>query len=192
MKIGIDIDDVLTNTSDLLMEYLEKYEKSGDGIKYSVPVMRGEIPTENIRAFCNKYMNEVFKNVKLKDNSKKTINMLVNNGHEIFFITSRSNEKYPDSENTTLKFLKHNAIQYSKIIFNSHDKQNDCVNNKIDIMIDDSIKNCELVNKHGIKAIVYNSKINKNINTTIERVNDWLELKKALNKYAESKITKND
>lgn len=32
MRIGVDIDDVLTNTSEKIKEYLYKYEKSGDGI----------------------------------------------------------------------------------------------------------------------------------------------------------------
>ena len=55
MKIGIDIDDVLTNTSQKLKEYLEKYEKSGDGKKYIVEIMRGEAPTQNIKDFFNHF-----------------------------------------------------------------------------------------------------------------------------------------
>ncbi len=49
MKIGIDIDDVITNTSEKIKEYLYKYEKSGDGIKHIVEVMRGESSTQNIK-----------------------------------------------------------------------------------------------------------------------------------------------
>ena len=60
MKIGIDIDDVITNTSEKIKEYLYKYEKSGDGIKHIVEVMRGESPTQNIKNFFNEYMSKIF------------------------------------------------------------------------------------------------------------------------------------
>lgn len=176
MNIGIDIDDVLTNTSEKIKEYLEKYEKSGDGIKYIVEVMRGEIPTENIKNFFDNYINEICKNVTIKENAADTIKRLVEKGHKIIFITSRGEKRFKGSEKTTLEYLKNYNIEYSDIIFNSFEKQIDCQNNNIDIMIDDSVKNCELVSKSGIRTILYTSDINKAIETDIERVESWEEI----------------
>ena len=183
MKIGIDIDDVLTNTSQKLKEYLEKYEKSGDGKKYIVEIMRGEAPTQNIKDFFKNYSSEIFKNATLKSNAKEVIDNLIKNGNQIIFITSRGEKLFPNSEKITLEYLKNNNINYSNIIFNSMEKQYDCVNNNIDIMIDDSVKNCELVSNVGIKTIVYTSEVNKNINTSIERVENWIELNDKINGY---------
>lgn len=177
MRIGIDIDDVLTNTSEKTKEYLYKYEKSGDGINHIVEVMRGEIPTKNIKEFFYKYINEIIENVTLKDNAKDVINELLKNGHEIIFITSRGEQRFKQSEKTTLEYLKANSIEYSDIIFNSFEKQNDCKKYNVDIMIDDSVKNCELVRKAGIRAIVYTSDVNETIKTDVERVKSWIDIK---------------
>lgn len=176
MKIGIDIDDVLTNTSEKIKEYLDKYEKSGDGIKYIVQVMRGEIPTENIKNFFDNYINEICQNVTIKENAAGTIKRLVEKGHKIIFITSRGEKRFKGTEKTTLEYLKTYNIEYSNIIFNSYEKQIDCKNNNIDIMIDDSVKNCELVRKAGIRTIVYTTDVNKAIETDIERVESWEEI----------------
>ncbi len=183
MIIGIDIDDVLTNTSQIMKDYLEKYEKSGDGVRYIVEVMRGEIPTENIKKFFKEYINEICKNVTLKSKAKDVIQRLLNEGHEIIFITSRGETKFPGTEKTTLEYLKNNNVNYTNIIFNSFDKQIDCINNDIEIMIDDSIKNCEAIKKEEIKTILYTSEVNKKINTYIERVENWIELECKINEY---------
>lgn len=177
MRIGVDIDDVLTNTSEKIKEYLYKYEKSGDGIKYIVEVMRGEIPTENIKKFFDRYINEICKNVTVKEEAENVIKELLKYGHEIIFITSRGEKRFKGTEKTTLEYLKAHNIEYTDIIFNSFEKQIDCQKNNIDIMIDDSVKNCELVRKNGIKAILYTSGINKTISTDIERVESWTEIK---------------
>ena len=42
MRIGIDIDDVITDTSLSMKEYINKYDKTGDVSKYMVEGMRGE------------------------------------------------------------------------------------------------------------------------------------------------------
>lgn len=182
MKIGIDIDDVITNTSEKIKEYLYKYEKSGDGIKFIVEVMRGESPTQNIKNFFDEYMSEIFSFVTVKENAKEVIDRLINNGHEIILITSRGEERFKNSRKTTLEYLRNHNIQYSQIIFDSLDKQIACKENSIDIMIDDSVKTCELVNESTIKSIVYTSEINKNILTKIKRVENWLELEKEIDK----------
>lgn len=180
MKIGIDVDDVLTNSSEKIREYLGRYEKSGDGEKYIVEVMKGEIPTENIKKFWDKYINEILKMVTVKENAINVINRLLENGHQIIFITSRGEKRFAGSEETTLQYLKNHDISYTDIIFNSFSKQIDCQKNNIDIMIDDSIRNCEAVQESGIRAIVFTSEINKNMETNVERVESWLELEKKI------------
>ena len=50
-------------------------------------------------------------------------------------------------------------------------------------MVDDSVKYCEEIRKENIKSIVFTSEVNKNINTNIERVSNWLELEEKINRY---------
>lgn len=42
MRIGIDIDDVMTNTSEAMREYIEKYDKNGEISDHMEEVMRGK------------------------------------------------------------------------------------------------------------------------------------------------------
>lgn len=182
MKIGIDIDDVITDTSLSMKDYIIKYDTNGEIVKHIEEVMRGEMPTPSIKQFFDDHNVEIFGNAKQKENANMVINRLLLN-NEIFLITSRGEEKYIGSETVTLNYLKSHNINYTKIIFNSFNKAKICKENRIDIMVDDSVKYCEEIRKENIKSIVFTSEVNKNINTNIERVSNWLELEEKINRY---------
>lgn len=182
MQIGIDIDDVITNTSLSMKDYIIKYDTNGEIIKHIEEVMRGEMPTPSIRKFFDEHNVEIFSNAAQKENANTVINKLLEN-NEIFLITSRGEEKYIGSEAVTLNYLKEHNINYTKILFNSFNKAKICKDNGIDIMIDDSVKYCEEIQKENIKSILFTSEVNKNIKTTVARVSNWLELEEKIKKY---------
>lgn len=178
MRIGIDIDDVITDTSASIRKYIEMYENNEDIYEHIEAVMRGEMPTENIKRFYKENSMNIFKDAKLKENAGETIRELVNDGNEIYLITARTNGKFFNGiEQLTIDLLKENNIPYTQIIFNSYDKAKICKDNNIDIMIDDSVQHCENVAKENIKTIVFTSIVNEKIKTSITRANNWVELK---------------
>ena len=186
MKIGIDIDDVLTDTSKVIVEFFKKYETSGDGMKHIVEIMKGELPTENIKKFYNLYINQMLREANLKDKyAAEVINRLFSEGNQIYFITARSEEKFKGSEQITIETLRDNNIKYSKIIFNASEKAKICSRNNIDFFVDDSVRNCEEVSKMGIETVVFTTKINENIKTNIARVSSWRELENRIKNYIE-------
>ncbi len=186
MKIGIDIDDVLTDTSKVIVEFFKKYETSGDGMKHIVEIMKGELPTENIKKFYNLYINQMLREANLKDKyAAEVINRLFSEGNQIYFITARSEEKFKGSEQITIETLRDNNIKYSKIIFNASEKAKICSRNNIDFFVDDSVRNCEEVSKMGIETVVFTTKINENIKTNIARVSSWRELENRIENYIE-------
>ena len=186
MKIGIDIDDVLTDTSKVIVEFFKKYETSGDGMKHIVEIMKGELPTENIKKFYNLYINQMLRKANLKDKyAAEVINGLFSEGNQIYFITARSEEKFKGSEQITIVTLRDNNIKYSKIIFNASEKAKICSRNNIDFFVDDSVRNCEEVSKMGIETVVFTTKINENIKTNIARVSSWRELENRIENYIE-------
>ena len=182
MRIGIDIDDVITDTSSLVIEYINKYDDSGKLHECIEDVMRGDNPTPLIKSFYQKHSGNIFKNVKLKDAADKTIHLWLEKGYEIFLITTRGENNFKNSEQITLDYLKENNIKYTKILFNCYDKANACIENHIDVMIDDSVKYCEEVKNKRIPSILFTSKVNKSISTNITRVNNWEELKLKISK----------
>lgn len=182
MRIGIDIDDVITNTSEIMEEYIMKYKNNEKIKEHMVEIMKGNPKEPEIVKFCTENYVKIFQEVKLKENSKEVIQRLVDKGNEIYFITARGEnlDFFKGSEKVTLDFLRENSISYNKIIFNSTNKAQLCKDYEIDLMIDDSVAHCEEVKNIGIRSILFTTKVNKNICTIVERVDNWIELEEKL------------
>lgn len=184
MRIGFDIDDVITDTSSSMKEYIIKYDTNGELTKNIEDIMRGDASTPFIEKFFIDNFLHIAGNAKIKENASKVINNLFNNGNEIYLITARGEQRkiFHDTEALTLNYLKQNNICYTHIIFNAIDKAKICKDYKIDLMIDDSIKHCETVQNEGIKSILFTSVVNKSLPTTVTRVDNWLELEEKIRK----------
>ncbi len=183
MRIGIDIDDVITNTSEKIEEYVMKDDHRQKLQEHMTDIMKGNPLEPEVISFCMENYLKVFQKVKPKDNAGKVIQNLLNQGNEIYLITARGENLafFRGSEKVTKQFLEDNNIKYTKIIFNAINKAQLCVDNQIDLMIDDSIEHCEDVKNIGIKSILFTSNVNKKTFTTVERVDNWLELENKLN-----------
>ncbi len=192
MRLGIDIDDVVTNTSDTIIESMLK-ESNNETLKrlqlHMKEIMKGNISDPEVLAFCSENYVKVYRKVKMKENAREVMQRLLNTGDEIYFITARGEQRgyFKGAEEATLEFLKKNDLQYNGIIFRAMDKAAVCLENKIDLFIDDSVEHCEDVKKAGIKSIVFTSRVNKDTPTRIERVNDWLELEKRIEEIKDAK-----
>ena len=82
---------------------------------------------------------------------------------------------YVDQYKLSTEQLKKHGIYYDKLIC-SFDKAKVCMEENIDLLIDDSIYNCELTNKLKIETLLFNCKSNNNIETRLTRVNNWKEV----------------
>lgn len=184
MRIGFDIDDVITDTSSSMKEYIIKYDTNGELTKNIEDIMRGDASTPFIEKFFIDHFLDIAGNAKIKENASKVINNLFSNGNEIYLITARGEKRkiFHGAETLTLNYLKQNNICYTDIIFNAIDKAKICKDYKIDLMIDDSIKHCEAVKNEGIKSILFTSVVNKSLPTTVTRVDNWIELEEKINK----------
>ena len=181
MRIGIDIDDVITDTSLTITDYIVKYDRNGEILEHIEEVMRGEMPTQGIKKFFDENSIKIFESAKLKKDVSKVTRNFLDTGHEIFLITSRGDVKFKGSERLTLEYLKNNDVSYSKILFNSFDKAKVCKENYIDIMVDDSAKYCTEISKENIKSVLFTSEVNKLLDVDVQRVSSWLELERIIN-----------
>lgn len=178
MKIGLDIDDVITNTSEVIESYVLKDKNSEKLQKHMKAIMKGNPTDPEVVSFCMNMYVDAFRAVQPIENAIKVINNLMDQGNEVYLITARGDELdyFKGSEEVTKNFLKNNNVKYSKLIFNAVDKAQLCLDNNIDLMIDDSVEHCEDVANVGVQSIVYTTKVNRDTPTNIDRVNDWLEL----------------
>lgn len=184
MRIGIDIDDTIMDTSDIIIEYANKYNEDFPGneeiINNLENIARGVLKTENVRSFFDTYAEQILSKPKIKDNIGKVIENLISKGNKIIFITARGEKIFKNIEKLTKNYLQQNNIRYHKIIFDSYNKVYDCIENKIDIMIDDSENTCEKLLTTEVKPILFNSVCNKGKEVGCTRVNNWLELETVL------------
>ncbi len=180
MRIGIDVDDTTSKTNDSLIEVAYNYDKKylkGRGFQdknaYSFTEMFfwNVVDVDNFLNYIRK-SNFVLKLDEMED-APKYINKLKEKGHTIIFITKRS--KGLRSKWYTKKWFKNKGIKYDKIIFGSKDKAVAMKEEKIDLMIDDDIKNVKKALALGIKAYLMDSRYNREYKK-IERVTSWKEI----------------
>lgn len=82
MKIGIDIDNTITNTLPVLKEYCKKY--NNDVVKRNLKMNDNGFNTSNLfkwtneeeMEFCDKYLEKVVTKAPIKNNAIEIINKL--------------------------------------------------------------------------------------------------------------------
>ncbi len=187
MNIGIDIDDTIANTYDILFNYAQNYtiNEIGKEIKdinrnckthmYVQSFHNWNIDEE--KNFFDKYYEKMVKKIQPKIYSVENIEKLKESGDNIYLITARWLSDKFNVEKETKDWLEKYNIKYDKLILNASNKVLVAKENNIDIFIDDSIKNCTEMSKVGIKTYIMDSIINKDFTSeNIERVYSWPHL----------------
>ena len=185
MRIGIDIDDTITNIKDKLtnaaLEYAKSLNKNVQNIDYNIVDIynNGNIYQklfnfnyEELKYFLGTIQEEITDNVIPRENCVEVINKLHNDGNEIYIITARDKEFHEDPYLQSKEFLDKNSIYYDKLIVNARNKAMACIENNIDLLIDDSISNCLNSDNFGIDTITIGNKNNRGI----KNVDNWEEI----------------
>lgn len=188
MKIGIDVDNTITNTLPILKAYCRVYNE--EVIKrnlemnekgYTTTTLYNWTPEENF-IFCKKYIEEIVLRATIKDNAQKKIEQIKNDGNEIHIITARNTPYFTDPYKITKEFLDANNIAYDKIIVNCTDKYTYCLENNIDIMMDDEPKHINSISKM-IPIIAFEGMQNEDCEgKNIIKVNTWEQVYKEYQK----------
>lgn len=183
MIIGIDIDDTITDLSDIFLKYATLYNKENE-IDFKIDKTQWDIDkafgwnNDDFMKFSKKYLEILLNEAKPKKGCVDVINKLREDGNKIVIITARNSEELIDPYEFTKNWLELNNIGFDKLVVNSNKKEEDCINNKIDVFIDDRLENCEKVyEKLHIPVFLFDSVYNTNDkNSLIERVFSWEEV----------------
>lgn len=186
MNIGIDIDDTISNTFETFLPYMKKFVEQDLNRKldlnlssrtdYYNIIEKYGLNEEEARGFWEKYYIPMLENVNPKISAVEVINTLKEKGNRIILITARVDDEIVDAKAITEKWLDENKINYDKLIINSHDKLEIAKQEKIDIFIDDSIRNCEMVSSGNIKTYMFSTQNNNYYeNENIEKIVSWDE-----------------
>lgn len=176
MRVGIDIDDTITNTWDYLMPYYEKIFKV-DNIKDKQPYYRSlnnSMSLDEYNVVMQKVHDKIDNRIPIRKDAIEIINKLHDEGHYICFITARGMEHMNLIEDT-IRYLFDCHIPFDKLYVSANDKGIVCQNEKIDLFIDDSCKHLKQVSKYGIEVLMIDKNYNKDVKD-FRRVKDWYQI----------------
>lgn len=188
MRIGIDIDNTITNTLPILKKYCKKYNDTV--VKRNLKMHNDGIASYNLYDwteeenldFCIKYLEEVVLQAEVKENAKEIIKKLKDEGNTIYIISSRAMPMFKMPYETTEKFLKDNGIVYDKLLVGKIEKKGSCIENKFDIFIEDEPKYIMQMSEF-IPVIAFDEIYNKKcVGDNIIKVTSWNEIYNIINK----------
>lgn len=167
-RIGIDLDDTLFDTA-LKFDYYKEIFCRKNNYSYEEFVSN---PNIRYRFYC-RYLNNVYKNLSLKQDAREVINNLYADGYKIIFITARDIKKFPILHDLTLNNLSKHKINYSDIYFSNANKVDICKKQKIDLMIDNDLKVLKELYDNNIKILYYNESGKQ---TEYQSVKEWKDI----------------
>ncbi len=186
MRIGIDIDGVLTDIERFIVDYGTKY-----CIENNLPINLKVGEYDEFKAFnwteeqgiefWNKYIVYYATKYKARDFASEVIHKLKDEGHEIYIITARNDYGVPKEyigkmREFVAEWLKDNDIYYDKIIYTEGSKLPYCVGNYIELMIEDWDKNVKEISSK-LPVLCYDCQYNKEVEgKNITRVYSWYDV----------------
>lgn len=181
MVIGIDMDDTICSTNELIIVEADKYDKEvlgGTGVKdvkaYEFVDMLGWKPEVKGQFFFDRLEN-IMGNAEIKPNAKEVINKLYDEGNKIIFISFRKAKYIKDPYKLTKNWLDRNGVKYHDIFIDTGSKVDECIENKVSLFIDDKESHCEEVNAAGIDVILFTNAYNGEEKRFVRKDN-WLEV----------------
>lgn len=189
MRIGIDIDGVLTDIEQFVMNNIPKY-CTENNIEYNICNIDYDhsktfnITKEQEMNFWNKYLESYAINEKARPFASEIIDKLKKDGYEIYIITARwltnrDDEIGSKMRNIVKNWLYENKISYDKLVFSKAEKEKksqEIIEFKIDLMIEDSPSNINEIS-NIIPVICYNAEYNKEcVGNNIIRCYSWYDI----------------
>lgn len=186
MRIGIDIDGVLTDIERFIADYGTKFSVENH---LPINITVGEYDEnkafhwtdEQDLEFWNQYLEYYATKYLARDFASEVIHKLKEEGHEIYIVTARNEwglppESYGKMREFVKEWLKDNDIYYDKIIYTEENKLPYCVGNYIELMIEDRDKNVKEISSK-LPVLCFDCQYNKGVEgRNITRVYSWYDV----------------
>jgi len=193
VKIGIDIDNTITYTTEMIMSFAEVFGRqhglntvAEPGYYYLEEALGWDKKAAD--DFFDQFLPEIYKNIRPKELAAEVMQELKKD-HELILITSR-NRRFHNVEEVTADWLDRNNIVYDRLILNTTDnmhffnKLEVCVKNDIEVMIEDHHELIRAISP-VLPVIVFDYPYNRHLaNDNILRVSSWAEVKPLIDDFS--------
>ncbi len=189
MHIGIDIDNTITNTREIILDYVGKFDQENN-LKTKVDLSQYNLEeslmwdAKLIKRFLNTYLADIYASVRPKPHAIEVIEDL-HQCHSIILITSR-NQRDLSIKESTLEWLSRYQLSYDKLVMNNTENMHHfsklaaCLENDIDLMIEDHHE-LSLELSERLPVLMFDYPYNTHLDVSnITRVKDWLEVRKII------------
>lgn len=199
MRIGIDIDGVVTDLYGFVLDYFSKFLVENN-IDYKITNSSYDFATsfsvseELEDKFWDKEVMNYACNINARPFVGEVINKLKSEGHEIIFITARHGAVRQDEfgknmREAVVSLLEKNGIYYDKLVYSKGSKEgkvDEILENKIDIMIEDNPNNIIQLSKYA-NIICYDACYNRqDFADNVVRCYSWYDIYNTINKMSKA------
>jgi uncharacterized protein len=199
MRIGVDIDEVLTPFTDQYLAFFNKYHKTTftkeDFIHYDFPDIVGkpiEVCVATTKAWDDAH--DGFAKLPPYPDALSALKQLKKDGHELFIVSARFSW-YREVSKSWLE--EHFPGIFSGVFFTSYrgfggetkTKADLCKENRITLLIEDDPHYVAACRSLGISVILMEQPWNKNVKTTqhVRRIKTWREAVREVEKLGKKK-----
>ena len=192
MRIGLDIDNVITDLDKILLKEVLIWDKNirGTGIiNAKAGMFSGMLDwtRDEVEGFFYNNIQRIAGLMEMRKYCKFYIDKLMEDGNEIFLITHRARPNFRDPETVTLNWLNKHKINYNQLIFaQTPNKTEECKKFKIDVMIDDRMDQCQIMSDNSVRCIVMKTRLSPKGNYTLPIAKSWRDLYNKINKLKEN------
>lgn len=194
MRIGIDIDGVITNIEQFVINNISKYCVENK-VEYKIDTSHYDfckifnISKEIELEFWKSHLEKYAIHEKARPFASEIIEKLKKDGNEIYIITARWFTNRDDEIGNKMReivknWLYENKIGYDQLIFskgNNESKVQEIMENKIDLMIEDNPNNINEI-ANIIPVVCYDTGYNKDcIGNQIIRCYSWYDIYSKIN-----------
>ena len=178
MKIGIDLDDTICRTTEMVHKKMDEYSAKTN--RDVLDIMSNELVREQ---FFDEYLPIIYKEVVIKHDVKDVIRRLKHKGNEIYIITGRKISQVANVMEITDKWLLDNEIEFDGIFTSAYGetKADVCKREKIDLMIDDNPYNYKAIVGSGGKCLLFDDREKYDLRQDYAK--SWLEVEQYISKF---------
>lgn len=184
MRIGVDIDGVVSDSYPAwLGELNQHFGKNITVLKDYEMHLVFDVPEDAMNHFFVQNIERLFEIPHPMKGAKKGIESLLQDGHEVVYVTARA----PEEEEFTVRWMKKYGIPHEKILFTGHKSKVDFVKEwKLELFIEDYMVNAKAISELEIPTLLLDASYNQGkVPQGVIRCSHWQEILTKIHEISE-------